>query len=204
MGWLYKTSLHGFAGPQQYLDAQFTYVRSDHVSKVLRSALVGMRVYYAAVEHTAPGIGERKVWALICLVRYNPRDREGYVFGYKDMTESMGPGETECPEAILDLLTATENTYALEWRARCRDRLEERRIRSKKPTPRPGQIIEFDKPFSFKNGMTLDRFEVVANPRSHRTVRFRGAGSHTFYRIPNFKKHSYRLLDPPPEQYSLG
>ncbi len=204
MGWLYKSSLDGFAGPRQYLDAQFTYVRPNHASKVLRSALVGMQVYYAAVEHTGPAIGERRMWALICLVRYNPRDREGYIFGYKDMTETMGPCEAECPEAILDLLTATENTFALEWRARCRDRLEERRIQSKKPTPRPGQIIEFDKPLSFKNGKTLDRFEVVANPRRHRTVLFRGPGSHTFYRIPNVKKHNYRLLDPPPEQYSLG
>lgn len=41
--------------------------------------------------------------------------------------------------------------------------------------PRPGQIIVFDQPLSFSNGRTLDRFEVVANPRSHRTVLFRAA-----------------------------
>ena len=86
MGWLYMQSLKGHSGPRQYLDAQFTFERPEATSKVLRSALVGMRVYYAAVEQIRVGSGEREVWALICLVRYNPRDPEGYIFGYKDMT----------------------------------------------------------------------------------------------------------------------
>ena len=86
MGWLYMQSLKGHSGPRQYLDAQFTFERPEATSKVLRSALVGMRVYYAAVEQIRIGSGEREVWALICLVRYNPRDPEGYIFGYKDMT----------------------------------------------------------------------------------------------------------------------
>ncbi len=40
-----------------------------------------------------------------------------------------------------------------------------------------------------------DRFEVVANPRSHRTVLFRAADIGGLYRITNVKKHSYRLID---------
>ena len=50
MGWLYMTSLKGHSSPRQYLDAQFTYERVDVRSNVLRSALVSMRAYYAAVE----------------------------------------------------------------------------------------------------------------------------------------------------------
>ena len=49
MGWLYMKSFKDHSGPRQYLDALFTWDRSDTTSKVLRSALVGMRVYYAAV-----------------------------------------------------------------------------------------------------------------------------------------------------------
>ena len=77
MGWLYMQSLKGHSGPRQYLDAQFTFERPEATSKVLRSALVGMRVYYAAVEQIRIATGEREVWALICLVRYNPRDPRG-------------------------------------------------------------------------------------------------------------------------------
>ena len=84
MGWLYMRSLGGHSGAKQYLDAQFTYTRPEMTSKVLRSALADMRVYYAAVELIRSDTGKRDVFAVVCLVRYNPRDKEGYVFGYKD------------------------------------------------------------------------------------------------------------------------
>jgi hypothetical protein len=196
MGWLYMQSLNGYFGPRQYLDAQFTHTRPELTSKVLRSALVAMRVYYAAVEHVRHATDERTVFATVCLVRYNPRDREGYIFGYKDMDESMGPRESECPTPILDLLTPTDSRYAIEWRARCRENAAARRALANKPSPRPGQTIVFDQPLSFSNGRTLDRFEVVANPRSHRTMLFRAVDIGGLYRIANVKKHSYRLIDP--------
>lgn len=196
MGWLYMQSLKGHYGPRQYLDAQFTFTRPELTSKVLQSALVGMRVYYAAIEHMRHEKSERTVFAAVCLVRYNPRDREGYIFGYKDMDETVGPNESDCPEAILDLLTPTEYPYAQAWRARCHENLAARRALASKPSPRPGQTIVFDQPLSFSNGCKLDRFEVVANPRSHRTVLFRAADIGGLYRITNVKKHSYRLIDP--------
>ena len=120
MGWLYMQSLGGHSGPKQYLDAQFTYARPEMTSKVLRSALAGMRVYYAAVEHIRLDTGKRDVFAVVCLVRYNPRDKEGYIFGYKDLDETVGPCECDCPASILDLLTPIDAKYALDWRARCR------------------------------------------------------------------------------------
>lgn len=196
MGWLYMQSLDGHSGPRQYLDAQFTCQRGDVAMKVLRSALVRMRTYYAALEYARVTTDERSVVGIICLVRYNPRDREGYIFGYKDMEESMGPCESECPEPILDLLTPTDKQYAIEWRARCRENTAARRALARKPSPRPGQTIVFDQPLSFSNGCKLHRFEVVANPRSHRTVLFRATDIGGLYRITNVKKHGYRLIDP--------
>lgn len=198
MGWLYMTSLKGHSGPRQYLDAQFTFERPEATSKVLRSALVGMRVYYAAVEQIRIATGEREVWAAICLVRYNPRDREGYIFGYKDMTEQMGPCESDCPETILDLLTPTDRPYAQQWRARCYESAAARRARAAKPKPRVGQAVVFDEPLAFSDGRSFERLEVVANPRSSRTVLFRAPGSGGLYRIPNIKSRTYRLVEPPP------
>lgn len=81
MGWLYMRSLAGYATPKAYLDAQFTYDRDTGSSRVLASSLVGRRTYYAAVEWVPAASGEREVSGLVCLVRYNPRDREGLVFG---------------------------------------------------------------------------------------------------------------------------
>ncbi len=119
MGWLYMKSLKGHAGPSHYLDDQFTYDRDNVRSRVLKSALVSKRVYYAAVEQIRPGRA-REVFAVVCLVDYNPRAFDGFIFGYKDMTENMGPYESDCPEAILDRLTPTDSDYAREWRERCR------------------------------------------------------------------------------------
>jgi hypothetical protein len=198
MGWLYMKSLKGHAGPRQYLDAQFTFERPDAKLTVLRSALVGMRVYYGAVEQIRIATGAREIWAVICLVRYNPRDPEGYIFGYKDMDEAMGPYECDCPEPILDLLTATDRQYALQWRARCRENAAARRARAKKPSPRAGQTIIFDEPLAFSDGKSFDRLEVIANPRSHRTMLFRAPGSGNLYRIPNIKSRAYRLIDRSP------
>lgn len=196
MGWLYMQSLGGHYGPRQYLDAQFTFTRTELTSKVLKSALDGMRVYYAAIEHVHHEKNERIVFAAVCLVRYNPRDREGYIFGYKDMDETVGPNESDCPEGILDLLTPTEYPYAQAWRARCHENLAARRALASKPSPRPGQTIVFDQALSFSDGRNLDRFEVVANPRSHRTMLFRATDSGRLYRITNVKKRAYRLVGP--------
>ncbi len=198
MGWLYMKSLKGHSGPRQYLDAQFTQLRPDAISQVLRSALVSMRVNYAAVEQVRIATGQREVWAAISLVRYNPRDPDGYIFGYKDMEESMGPYECDCPEPILDLLTLTDAQHALQWRARCRENIAARRAKAAKPSPRAGQVIVFDEPLSFADGRSFERLEVIANPRSHRTVLFRASGSSSLYRIPNIKDRTYRLVDPPP------
>lgn len=103
----------------------------------------------------------------------NPRDREGYIFGYKDMDETVGPNESDCPTAILDLLTPTEYPYAQAWRTRCRKNAAARRALSSKPSPRPGQTIVFDQPLSFSDGRSFNRFEVVTNPLSHRIALFR-------------------------------
>ena len=126
MGWLYMQSFDGHSGPRQYLDAQFTYSSNGVVSCVLRSSLRGGKVYYAAVEMIRPD-SPREVFALVCLVDHNPRDPEGYIFGYKDMDEGMGPVESHCPEDILDLLTPTTRHYALAWRERCRANAARRR-----------------------------------------------------------------------------
>jgi hypothetical protein len=197
MGWLYMTSLKGHVGPRQYLDAQYTYDHDETSLRVLKSCLAKTRVYYAAVERTVQSSRDREVFAVVCLVNYNLRDPEGYIFGYKDMTEFMGPYECSCPKSILDLLTPTDNENANGWRKRCRERLEEQRMRVRKPMPRPGQTILFDSPISFTDGRSLSELRAIPNPRGGRhAVLFQDSGSGAVYRIRNIKDHDYRLVAP--------
>lgn len=189
MGWLFMQSLGRHSGPRAYLDDQFTYSNENVRSIVLRSALVKMRTYYAAVEQVRSG-EDREVFAVVCLVKYNPRDREGYIFGYKDMDEAMGPCEAECPLAILDLLTPTEKEYALKWRARCRAAAERR---TKRPRLRNGWILTFDEPLTFTDGASHRRLKVAIDPCRPRAVRFRPPGGGRLYRITNLDALRYEI-----------
>lgn len=115
MGWLFMRDMGGYATPRSYLDNQFTYQRDTDRLTVLASAMVGS-TYYAACERLADD-AERIVFGIVCLTKTSTGARDGCTFGYKDMDETVGPNESECPAAILDELTATNSEYALAWRA---------------------------------------------------------------------------------------
>lgn len=82
MGWLYMNSLGGFASPKAYLEDQFTCTGNQKSSRILRSSLVALRTWYAACEQIDKSTGGREVFAIVCLVSYNPRSKDGHVFGY--------------------------------------------------------------------------------------------------------------------------
>jgi hypothetical protein len=100
-----------------HLDDQFTYSREvDGGSaglRVLASSCPQNRTYYAAVQEMTDGRGG-EVFAIICKVSWNPNSRSGEQFGYKDMTESMGPCEDNCPQHIPDLLSLTDKEHAID------------------------------------------------------------------------------------------
>jgi len=192
MGWLYmsRASLGGHQSAKSYLDAQFTYERPQEDGgsrglRVLASACPGNRVYYAAAQVIENGVGG-KVFAIICLVRWNSRDKEGYVFGYKDMEESMGPCEAHCPAAILDLLTSTTNQHALEWRARCRVNLA---LRARKL--HDGDRIRLPEPMTFTDGHQA--LEFVVCKRGRRII-LRDPETGGLYRISRLMERTWSLV----------
>lgn len=185
MGWLFMNRHHmgGHETPKAYLDAQFTYSReledgSTQGLKILDSACVGNRVWYGAaqkIKNDVPG----DVVAIVCLVRWNPRSKDGEHFGYKDMDETMGPCEDGCPERILRLLTPTEYESALDWRRRCLARL---RTRSRKIED--GMRVRFSSPISFTDGHAGTEFIVVKRGSS---ITFKNEKGYGRYRIRNFR-----------------
>jgi hypothetical protein len=192
MGWLYmpRASLGGHATATSYLDAQCTYDRPQEDGgtqglKVLASACPGNRVYYAAVQVMKNGIGG-EVFAIVCLVRWNPRDKDGMIFGYKDMTENMGPCEAECPERILDLLTPTEHRHAIDWRERCRANLA---LRGRKLAQ--GDRIRLDQPVTFTDGHVAQEFVVCKRSRS---LMLRDPDNGCFYRISRLMERAWSIV----------
>ena len=114
MGWTsYHASYYKNGTVDRKKECDDVFSKGD--CKILKSAMVGS-TYYAAIKK-----GE-EVFAAVFLTSTDSKDY--YNFSYKDMDETMGPYQTECPIGILKLLTPTDNKFALEWREKCYKTIE--------------------------------------------------------------------------------
>lgn len=144
MGWTH--CFDGIRKPNGEIDRRrecdklFTWAERDERwnvrrgCRVLKSSMVGS-VYYAAVERYNNYTGFRDVGAVVCLTCGRTR-WDGTAWGYKDMDETMGPYSYDCPAAILDMLSPTDNPTSNGWRQACREHAAEkaaRRREAKKP-----------------------------------------------------------------------
>ena len=143
MGWLSMTrsGMATFATPKAYLDNQCTYTPDpekgrDKGLRVLKSTVRSNAYYAACQSYTADG--PEQTFAIICLIKWNPAARDGYLFAYKDQDEMMGPYKYDCPASILDLLGPPGNDYAAQWREQCRQRSSRRPGERDAHRTRPG------------------------------------------------------------------
>ena len=141
MGWTeYSATYYHRSGEvdrKRECDAYFMEgLNKDHFL-VRKSRMVGS-VYYAAVtpllrvktdncgNHLKDAddhyvyeripVGEQETIGVVLLTATRER---GEYFAYKPMDETVGPMYYHCPKSILNLLTPTENKWALEWRDKC-------------------------------------------------------------------------------------
>lgn len=142
MGWTEYHATHyknGNVDRKAECDAYFLEGLNKGFYDVLKSSMVG-KTYYAAIKPLKKSNGkdesgkciyvdipesEQVVFAAVFLTSTNARDY--YNFAYKDMDETYGPCECDCPKGILKLLTPTENKYANEWRVKCYENLAQKK-----------------------------------------------------------------------------
>lgn len=120
MGWTsYNAEFYknGKVDRKAEMDNLWTQEESEKYPRlrVLKSSMVG-KTYYAAVEESRGGKVEQ-VFAAMAITSTNMKDY--YNFSYKDIDETMGGAGYDCPVGILNLLTPTQNEYALNWRVEC-------------------------------------------------------------------------------------
>ena len=187
MGWLFMSSLGGHATPNAYLDAQFTFENEEGKSEVLASSMVNMTTWYGACRQTNHKTGDTTTFAGVCLVKYNKRASDGMIFGYKDLSENMGPCEDHCPAKILDLLDPTTHEYALDWRKRCRANL----ARRARKLPKGGDVIIFANDIRFTDGSVGRRFLFE---QQNRRVTFTNCANGLRYRISRWKDRDWSLV----------
>lgn len=160
MGWLFMEKPRNV---RAYFEDKFNWETDRAVNRCLDIALK-LNACYAAIETVQKESGEREVWAAVYLIRYVRNSFDGMDFGYKDMSEHMGPVQADCPPRILDLLTATDDEYALEWRRSCREALEKR-------MPGIGIKVRFAAPIRFTDGTEESEFTVARHGRRRKVLR---------------------------------
>lgn len=167
MGWTFTHKPDGQCAADFLREQLFDQEDESGSWKALATAQVGSTIY-AAVERFIAETGRRVVFAAVVLTRLDSRSRLN--FGWNAMEEDMGPRPVDCPERILKLLSPTDNVYALEWRAACR---EKRRVdamqRKQRATIAQGDAIKFEKPIYFRfNGEQVGFTEFVVVDKAKR------------------------------------
>lgn len=152
MGWLIGS--RPADSVKEHMDAKFVWETDSIVTRVLSSAVVNIREYYAAVERKHKDTGKTEVFAVVCKL-YSSRTE----FGYKDMDESVGPALRKCPQRILELLTEPYNDYAREWRDACWANIKQRAL---VPKLEAGLELRFNPPVKFSSGRAVAFLKVVA------------------------------------------
>jgi hypothetical protein len=155
MGWMFTRKERG-EPIIDFFRREFEYRKEDgSYAKVLACRAL-LDVAYLAVQ-VKRGDGESETFGVVCLIRHQAKNRDGFNFGYKDVEETCGPCETGCPAEILDLLSPTEHPFALEWRAKCRERLARKKAR---PHLTKGCRLVFETPVRFSDGAEIAEFTV--------------------------------------------
>lgn len=144
-------------------------------------------VFYAAVE-TPRHPGE--VWALVALTNWVPS--EYHNFGFKDMSEEMGPYEHRAPLSVLNALTPTDHPAAMEWRERVAQYHEQRAaLRGL----RDGDQIVLGTPLPFTDGQERGTFTVRRQAiRGGRTKVVLTDGGFQRFSLPNWQDMTVAVL----------
>lgn len=142
--------------------------------EVLDIAMVRRAVVYMAVRFNDGK--ENYVFAAIYKISFNPKATDGYDFSYKDMSESVGPYECDCPLRIMKLLTPLEERtdhlgYSADWRERVHKYWETQKQLN------GGAVIHFDKSIDFGKAGKLDLFTRV--DKKWRSVKMEDDGTLT-------------------------
>jgi hypothetical protein len=182
MGW---TTTHRAKGISN--DAWFQQEVVGEGRTILASSTI-KTIYYAAVRDDDTG----EVWALVCLTQRMPRSHFNY--GWKSMSDTMGPGAAQAPAKVLDALTETTNEYALAWRAECRKNLA---FKASQPVLQPGDRVQFARAMTFNFQLKLvsvDTFVYEGSIPGSRNV-FRTVGDGDFrVRIPNWRALAFTVV----------
>lgn len=153
MGWL--TMHETRTAKQVFLDMY----KDEPNFEIVDIAIKNFRTAYIAVKNLERGY----IFCQTYMIHRAPKSY--YNFGYKPVSEFMGPTNDDCPKKILDKLTPLNKIarmdnfgessieWAKNWRERCYKNIENSNKLSK------GGIIKLNQPINFTNGAIYQYFK---------------------------------------------
>lgn len=156
MGWTGTHRNHG-QSLLEFFKEEFEGPRHE----ILDLATVNRNTCYILMRHKAYNhFGFHYPEYLFCavvLLKFAPKAY--YNIYYKDLDESVGPCESECPERILKAIAPypPSNKWAWDWRQRCWNNIKRRQSR---PKFQIGDVLEFKHSMTFTDGVERNKFTV--------------------------------------------
>jgi len=142
MGWTFLHRDKGAVSDREFFEREF------RPYPILDMSKTGFTLYFMMED---PKTKDR--FAFVVMTRW--RRNDWYNFGFKEIEETCGPIDHDCPDRILDRLTPTDSKWANEWREKCRER-NKGKVRLEK-----GAIVETKEPIIFRGGGQCQRFVVL-------------------------------------------
>jgi hypothetical protein len=155
MGWCFSPNWRDRAEMLTYLRRPERY--GDKT--LIRSVAVGNNHWYLVRNPSG------EVWIGLDLMKGGTRREPGW--GYKDLDETCGPCEVNCPLSFLEQASPTDHRYAAPWRESVR---EHHAKKTKRPKPTEGLNILY--------GGTKYTLVRPAGPRKGWYVRAEGGGQY--------------------------
>ena len=159
MGWLYQNN--PVDNPVAHLIGKSTCDDERRSLQPLAAARVGNTVYIA-LKSTDKTTQHSFVFAAVILISNTKK----HGFGYKDMDETAGPCQSDCPERIIRLLSPIADLpypgHAADWRARVAEYNQQKRLqRTRLQSLTVGSLVTLPRAASFPGGYTASRFRVA-------------------------------------------
>ena len=162
------------------IDSVFDNLLNESFKFIGKGALVNFHEYYRAIYDTV----NDKYSAFVCLV--NLKGDKDFNFGYKSMSEDMGPVIDNCPKRILEIIDKSKpiNDCASEWRSRCWNNVNSKKVKN---SLQAGTIISFKNAITFTNGMKEKDFVVFEKPNKRKTKGLKSLHYGFVCRIPKWE-----------------
>lgn len=121
MGWIFCPRPTGMSATE-FMRREFTqtHIPNETTGFEIVHDQTTREAYFAIIKRTEPA-GDIHLFCLVCLIEVS-----GSEYGYKDMTESMGPtilAPLDFLQKLEDLIPEPDGRYAADWRDRCRAHL---------------------------------------------------------------------------------